>query len=700
MMYNVCKVRLLLVAVLSLCITIVNAAPPEWIEGQLIVKPKAGLSDAQFEKILSKSKGQSVKHLKQINARVIKVAPQAVDAVMRALSNDPHVDYVEKNPLLPPSAFTPNDPRYSEQWHLSKIQASTAWDISTGNGVTIAVLDAGVEGSHPDLVSNMVPGRNVVSNNSDTSPLNVHGTAVAGAVAATGNNGTGVASVAWRARIMPIRITNRTDGWANGSDMIDGILWAADHGAGVVNISYDINGMEAAISEAAQYLRSKGGLVVLAAGNSNTDKGHGENPYMIEVAATSDTDAKASFSNYGNYIDVSAPGEHVVTTWDTSQYGGYGWGVGTSFSTPVVAGVIALIKAANPDLTPDEVEEALESSADDLGGNGWDKYFGHGRVNAAAAVQIASQTTPSDTQAPAVAISSPEYNNTVSGNVLVEVAASDDSGVSQVVLYANGQSVGTDSTAPYQFSWNTSQVADGNVTLTAYAYDAAGNTGISSGLTVNVDNQPDNVDTSAPVVSIISPSAGTNTISGTVKISVSASDDTGVTDVALYVNGQIAGTDSSAPYEFNWDSTRVPDGNVTFVAHAYDAANNKGTSSTVTATVDNQLEIVDNTAPGVSISNPADGSAVSGTVSIYANASDAVGVTELSVYVDNRLKCSVASTETLSCNWNTRKLSGSHTIKAVAKDAAGNTRQTMVSVSIASGGGKSGGGSKGKGKNR
>ena len=220
-------------------------------------------------------------------------------------------------------------------------------------------------------------------------------------------------------------------------------------------------------------------------------------------------------------------------------------------------------------------------------------------------------------------------------------------------------------------------------------------------MTVNVDNQPDNVDTSAPVVSIISPSAGTNTtISGTVKISVSASDDTGVTDVVLYVNGQIAGTDSSAPYEFNWDSTRVPDGNVTFVAHAYDAANNKGTSSTVTATVENQPEVVDNTAPAVSISNPADGSAVSGTVSIYANASDAVGVTELSVYVDNRLKCSVASAETLSCNWNTRKLSGSHIIKAVAKDAAGNTRQTTVSVSIASGGGKNGGGGKGKGKNR
>ena len=100
-----CKVKLLLVAILSLSVSSVIAAPPEWVEGQLIVKPKAGLSDAQFEKILSKSKGQSVKHLKQINARVIKVAPQAVDAVMRALSNNPHVDYVEKNPLVAPECL-------------------------------------------------------------------------------------------------------------------------------------------------------------------------------------------------------------------------------------------------------------------------------------------------------------------------------------------------------------------------------------------------------------------------------------------------------------------------------------------------------------------------------------------------------------------------------------------------------------------
>jgi subtilisin family serine protease len=593
---GVCKVKLLLAAILSLSVTSIVAAPPEWVAGELIVKPLAGLSDERFEKILSQSKGQSVKHLKQINARVIKVAPQALDAVMRALSSNPHIDYVEKNPLVPPSAFTPNDPVYPEQWHLSKIQASSAWDISTGNGVTVAVLDAGVEGSHPDLANSMVPGWNVVSNNIDTSPVNLHGTAVAGAVAATGNNGTGVASVAWRARIMPVRISNRSDGWAAGGDMADGILWAADHGARVVNISYDIGVAGSAINAAAQYLRNKGGLLVMSAGNNNTNNGSGDNPYIINVAATTDTDARAGFSNYGNYIDVSAPGEYIVTTWENGEYG---WGVGTSFSSTLAAGVIALIKAANPNLSVNDVETILKNSADDLGASGWDRYFGHGRINAAVAVQMATQAAPSDTRAPGVTITAPAYNSNVNGTVLVDVAASDDTGVTRVVLYANGQSVGSDSTAPYRFSWNSSLVADGNATLTAYAYDAANNVGISSGVTVTVDNQP---------------------------------------------------------------------------------------------------HIVDTTAPAVRITNPENGSTVSGTVSIHVSASDNVGVTQLSVYIDNSLRCSSADSGYLSCSWNTRKLSGTHMITAVARDAAGNSRQTTVYVSIASGGARGGG--KGKVRSR
>ncbi|MDB4409296.1 S8 family serine peptidase [Gammaproteobacteria bacterium] len=692
-MLNVCKVKLLLVVILSLSVSSVIAAPPEWVEGQLIVKPKAGLSDAQFEKILSKSKGQSVKHLKQIKTHVIKVPPQALEAVMRALSNNPNIDYVEKDMLVAPDAITPDDPSYSSQWHLPKIQAPDAWESSTGSGITVAILDTGVESGHPDLVSNLVPGWNVASNNSDTSPVMSHGTRVAGVVAASSNNSTGVASIAWNAKIMPIRISNESNGQASWSVMAEGFLWAADHGADVANMSYGLSTNSSTINSAAQYLRSKGGLAVVAAGNDNMDRGFSDNPYLITVAATTSSDARASFSNFGANIDVAAPGSSIYTT---NTGGGYRSASGTSYASPATAGVVALIMAANSSLSPDDVEGILESSAVDLGNTGWDPLFGHGRVNARNAVLMATQASNSDTQAPAVNIMSPGYNATVSGNVLVDIGASDNTGVSEVVLYANGQVVGTDRTAPYQFSWDSTGVADGNATLTAYAYDAANNTGISSGVTVNVDNLPDNVDTTAPTVSIASPAASSNVISGTVKITVNASDDTGVTDVALYVNGQIAGTDSTAPYEFNWDSTRVADGEVTFDAYAYDAANNKGTSSSVVATVDNLPDVVDTIAPSVAISNLADGSTLSGTVSIDVSASDNVGVTQLLVYIDNRLKCSSADTGVLNCSWNTRKLSGSHSIKAVARDAAGHSSETAISVSI----GSSSKGSKGRGKNK
>jgi hypothetical protein len=318
-------------------------------------------------------------------------------------------------------------------------------------------------------------------------------------------------------------------------------------------------------------------------------------------------------------------------------------------------------------------------------------------VNAGDAVLMAAQTSNSDKQAPVVAIMAPGDNATVSGNVLVDVDASDNTGVSEVILYANGQVVGTDRTAPYQFSWDSTQVADGNAVLTAYANDAANNTGISSGVTVNVDNQPDNIDTTAPTVSIVSPAANNSIISGTVTVGVNAFDDTGVTGVVLYVNGQIVGTDSSAPYEFNWDSTQVADGDVTFVAYAYDAAGNEGASSAVTLTVDNQPNGEDKTVPVVTITNPSNGE-VSGTVTISVSASDDVGVAQLSIDVDGIILCSSANTNTLSCNWNTRKEDTvSHTIGAVASDAAGNIGAAAVVASIASGSTK---GNSGSGKGR
>ncbi len=543
-----------------------------WVEGQIIVKPRAGVSEEKFAQILARSGGHSKAQLHQINAHIVSVPPQAEDAIIKALMNNPNIEYAEKDVLVELSA-TPNDPYFGSQWFLPKMQAPTAWDSTAGENITVAILDTGVQADHPDLVANLVPGWNAASNNADTSPVMWHGTSVAGVVAAAANNSTGVASVAWNAKIMPVRVSDTADGVAQWSSLANGILWAADHGADVVNMSYDVSIGAYLLNNAAQYFRGKGGVIVVAAGNSNLDGGYSDNPYMITVAATDSNDNKASFSNYGNNVDVSAPGVGIYTTYIN---GGYANTSGTSFSSPATAGVVALIMAANPYLTPDEVEAVLEQTADDpVAGSDWHPYFGWGRVNAAAAVQMAQQSTSVDSQAPSAVIFSPQNNATVSGSVLVEVSASDNTGVTGVDLYANGQLVGRDLTSPYQFSWDSTQVADGSVVLTAYAQDAAGNEGVSSGLTVNVANQAAVQDDIAPSVGIFDPADG-STVSRTVNIGVTASDNIGVKMLTLLVDGaELCSVTDSGSLNCSWNTRKESSGAHMISAVAEDAAGNR-----------------------------------------------------------------------------------------------------------------------------
>lgn len=554
-----------------------------WADGYILVQPRAGLSNDKFDSIVKGKGGRSIGRIRGLSIHKIEVPPQAEEAVARALSRNPSIKFAERDMLVQASEIIPNDPRYADAWHLPVIQASLAWDDSQGDGVTVAILDSGVYGSHPDLNSRMVDGWNVISNNMDTADINGHGTAVAGLAAAASNNAIGIASVGWNANIMPIRITNSADGYAYWSDVAAGLVWASDNGADVANISYNVSN-SSTVSNAAQYMRNQGGIVVVAAGNDNLDSGYSDNPYMITVAATNKSDVKASFSNYGDFIDVAAPGDYMLTT---NRAGGYSQWRGTSFASPTTAGVVALIMAANPNLTPDQVEEVLENSADDLvSGSEWHIYYGHGRINAAAAVQLALQTTSVDAQVPVATIFSPQNNVTVSGDLLVEVNATDDTGVSGVDLYADGELVGRDINAPYQFSWDSTQIADGNVTFMAYAQDGAGNEGSSNSVSVSVDNQPD---------------------------------------------------------------------------------------------------VQDNTAPTVSIIGPADGSNVSRTVKIGVTSNDDVAVKKLSVLIDGVQMCSITDASSLSCSWNARKASdGSHIIKAIAEDGVGNSAETFVTVTTGS----------------
>ncbi len=454
-----------------------------WAKGRILVETRAGLEDGELTKILSRHGGRSKRRMNKIRVHVVDL-PFGSDerTAVELLKRNPHIKSAEIDKLIAPDQVG-NDTYYANAWHLPKIQAPMAWDSSLGTGVTIAILDSGVDGTHPDLQGKLVAGWNFYDGNGNTADVYGHGTKVAGAAAAASNNGAGVTGVAWNAKIMPIRISD-TAGYAFFSTIAEGIYWAADNGAKVVNVSYAVHG-STSVQSAGKYLQGKGGLLINSAGNSGAVDNSLANSAMITVAATDTTDLKTSWSSFGNYVDVSAPGQGI---WTTTRGGGYGAVNGTSFSSPITAGVVAMMMSANPNLKPSELENILKITAVDLGAAGTDQSFGAGRINAAAAVQRARGiATAPDATVPKVAITAPGAS-TVSGIVPVNVSATDNIGVTKVDLYAKGALVATDLTAPYSFSWDTSKLANGPASLFAKAYDAAGNLTTSSSLSVTIAN--------------------------------------------------------------------------------------------------------------------------------------------------------------------------------------------------------------------
>ncbi|MBE5316441.1 MAG: S8 family serine peptidase [Xanthomonadales bacterium] len=326
----------------------------------------------------------------------------SADAALRlieTLESDPSVEFVEPDRILHP-ALTPNDSRYAEQWHYFEttggINLPAAWNLGTGAGVVVAVLDTGIT-AHPDLDANLAPGYDFISdptvagdgNGRDSSaadpgdffngrPSSWHGTHVAGTVAAVSNNGSGVAGVAFGARVQPIRVLGR--GGGSLSDVADAVIWASGGSvsgvpanptpARVINMSLGGSGgcgptMQAAVDAAV----ARGSVVVVAAGNSNSDATlfvPASCANVVTVAATTRSGGRAAFSNYGASIDVSAPGENILSTLNTgsstplsASYASYN---GTSMAAPHVAGVVALMQGLST-RTPAQVEAQLRATA-------------------------------------------------------------------------------------------------------------------------------------------------------------------------------------------------------------------------------------------------------------------------------------------------------------------------------------------------
>ncbi len=309
-----------------------------------------------------------------------------------------------------------NDPLIADQWGLSAIHAQQAWGQTMGDGVIVAVIDTGVDLSHPDLAGNLVSGISFVnsvqgaSGSSDGDQVvpfhnvgpvddNGHGTHVSGIIAAEADNGIGGAGVAPHCKIMPVKVLAYNTKGLEG-DVASGIVWAVDHGARILNLSLGGEGGSQTLARAVAYAEAHGALVVAAMGND------GQNPTLhdgadaefpaslpgvVAVGAKTADGQVAAYSDHGSWISVAAPGSGILSTTPTypvfeDLQPGYDILSGTSMATPFVSGTAALIWSKYPSLTADQVRQRLLHSATDLLFPGFDDFTGWGQVNAAAAV--------------------------------------------------------------------------------------------------------------------------------------------------------------------------------------------------------------------------------------------------------------------------------------------------------------------------
>jgi len=386
------------------------AGPRAFVPGQVLVKFKPAASVPMQASALAAFETRAITRIPQIGVYVVRIEGSAsVEETVAAFRNSPDVEYAEPN-VMCRALVTPNDTLFKYQYALSNtgqvigqvpgspqgkpsadIKATQAWEETEGLAtVVIGIVDTGVDLTHVDLQSKIkAGGRDFINGDLDASDDNGHGTMVAGIAAAATDNNEGIAGVAWNSMILPVKVLDAT---GNGpSDTVaQGIIWAADNGANVINLSLGSESPSLTLQNAVKYAYDKGVFIAAAAGNSNTavDYPAAYHPYCFTVAATDYNDLRASWSNFGPEIDVAAPGDRILAPYPQALtplgFIPYAYGTGTSFSAPHVAGLAALIMGEKPWLTPAEIQAIIRYSADDVNAStyaGRDDFLGYGRIN-------------------------------------------------------------------------------------------------------------------------------------------------------------------------------------------------------------------------------------------------------------------------------------------------------------------------------
>jgi thermitase len=402
--------------VLFACLALVAAPPalgakPPRDKGTILVRFAV---PAQAKSVVARL-GDSIAGTTATGVTIVRLdRHEQVEAKVARYRKLPGVRYAEPNFIARAVVSDPNDPSLSKQWNLSKIQATAGWGVypgayASGNGVRIAIVDTGVDSAHPDLADGRVRtdlGGNCVSSTGCTTGAalddNGHGTHVAGIAAAATNNAVGVAGLAFDSSLVPVKVL---DASGNGmySSIANGIVWAVDHGARVVNLSLGGTAWSQTLCDAVAAALQRGAIVVAAAGNNGSSAPFypAACPGSIGVAATTSADALASYSDTGSpNVFLSAPGDSIYSTY---RSGGYATMSGTSMATPLVSALSALLAGEGPGRSADDVKRVLATTSDKIGsGYGGDPYgtcsactwsssFGYGRINVYRAL---SQTLP------------------------------------------------------------------------------------------------------------------------------------------------------------------------------------------------------------------------------------------------------------------------------------------------------------------